>query len=283
MITNQEKRLVDWVDDYELSHEASRETIEMYRKSIRVAEKWAAHSFVIANMCDTSLNGALAAMQDAGRSPDYIRSVKSAVLCIWRDAADAGMCDQPRKIRRLCSRVKPPIIWSGEQIAKLVAAAGTLQGKFRTLSLSRPCWWGTIICVAWDSGLRRRDLHRLTRDDCRPEFIWTQHKTRKPVRVRLRDTTLTAIDSWGRTDNGPLWPMWGTDNAFLYDWHRIVCRAEIPYGPFKRIRKSAGTAAEQVTPGAGHYMLGNTRAVFERSYLDPMRIETPQPPELVIG
>ena len=33
-------------------------------------------------------------------------------------------------------------------------------------------------------------------------------------------------------------------------------------------------------PGARHYLLGNTRAVFEASYRDVMRVETPQPPEL---
>ena len=74
--------------------------------------------------------------------------------------------------------------------------------------------------------------------------------------------------------------MWGTDNAFQADWHRIVRLAAVLYGPFKKIRKSAGTAAEIACPGAGHYLLGNTRAVFEQTYLDPMRIETPQPPEL---
>ena len=36
-------------------------------------------------------------------------------------------------------------------------------------------------------------------------------------------------------------------------------------------------------PGAGHFLLGNTRAVFETNYLDAMRVETPQPPGPEIG
>lgn len=284
MITQKtESFLSDWVAEYTLSHQVSEETARMYERSIRIAGNWAGDRLPLAGMCDRRLNSALVAMQEAGRSTDYIRSIKSGVLCVWRDAADAGQCDPPRKIRRLRALVKPPAIWSAEEISKLVIAADTLQGEFRTLPLSRSRWWHTLICAAWDSGLRRRDLHRLTREDCKSEFVWKQNKTQKPVKVRLRQATLAAIDAWGRTDDVPLWPLWGTDNAFLYDWHRIVAGAGIPYGPFKRIRKSAGTAAEQVTPGAGHYMLGNTRAVFERSYLDPMRIETPQPPKLEIG
>ena len=280
MITADDKRLLDWVDEYELSHDVSDETAAMYRVSVKTAEKWADETFMVSTMGDRKLNAALAAMQEAGRSPDYMRSIKSAVCAIWRDAADAGLCEHPRKIRSIRARIQRPEIWTPQEIAKLVAGAGKLTGQFRTLELSRPHYWKTLISVAWDTGLRRRDLHQLTTRDLKPEFVWSQHKTAKSVKVRLRDSTLQLVKAWHRDETGPLWPMWASDNAFRMDWYRIVGLAAVPYGPFKRIRKSAGTAAEEVTPGAGHYLLGNTRAIFERHYLDPMRIETPQPPEL---
>jgi len=252
----------------------------MYRNSIRIAEGWAQQPFELTAMKDAQLNCALAAMEKAGRAPDYVRSIKNAVLAVWRDAAEAEECKHPRKIRPIRNRVRRPAIWTPGEISRLVAAAGLLEGEFRTLSLSRARWWQTFVRVAWDSGLRRRDLHQLTRSDCRAQFIWTQHKTNKPVKVQLRSTTLHAIREWAWSNSKPLWPLWGSDNSFQRDWRRIVRLARIDYGPFKRIRKSAGTAAEDVSPGAGHYLLGNTRAVFERHYLDPMQIQTPQPPEL---
>ena len=54
------------------------------------------------------------------------------------------------------------------------------------------------------------------------------------------------------------------------------------YSPHRNRRHTANLAAYNcASDGASLYLLGNTRAVFEQTYLDPMRIETPQPPELV--
>ena len=74
--------------------------------------------------------------------------------------------------------------------------------------------------------------------------------------------------------------MWVSDTAFRQDWYRIVGLAAVPYGSFKRIRNSVGTTAEMACPDTGHYLLGNTQTVFEANYLDAMRVETPQLPEL---
>jgi len=147
------------------------------------------------------------------------------------------------------------------------------------MQLRGPYWEGLIRC-AWDSGLRRKDLHRLTRADCKPDFQWTQHKTRKLVRVRLRPSTLDSIARLDRPDGAFLWPLWGVGPSWDQAWWKLVEAAGVPYGAFKTLRKSAGTASEKIQPGSGQYLLGNTRREFERHYVDPMQIECPQPPEL---
>jgi integrase len=272
--------LRDWVDQYELSHEISESTAAHYRQSIHNAERFAGQPLTSATISDLVVNGALAAILKAGRSPEYARSVKSGVMAVWRDMADAGLVDYPRKIRPIRSRPKMPEVWTCEQIRTLLAAAGQISGRFRTVPLARADYWQTLIPMAWDSGLRRRDLHRMRRCDISEDFIWKQHKTRKLVRVRLRPSTLARIDAWGRPADAVLWPLWGSPPSWDAAWSKLVAAAAIPYGPFKRIRKSTGTAAEIIQPGAGHLVLGNTRAVFERNYLDSVRVVPPQPPEL---
>jgi integrase len=162
----------------------------------------------------------------------------------------------------------------------LIVAAAALPGCFRTLDLSRAEYFSTLIRVAWDSGLRRRDLHKLRTRDLQPEWVHYQQKTAKPVRVRLRASTLDVVKRWARRPDAVLWPLWGTDEVFRSTFAKIVRTAGIPPGPFKRIRKSSGTAAEAACPGAGHLLLGNTRRVFERHYLDAAQVAGPQPPEL---
>lgn len=272
--------LLTWLEHYELTHTLRDTTLQMYRNSIRAASSFAGMQLTTANISDKVLNSILQLMDSRGRSIAYIRSLRSAVMTIWRDAADEGLCAPPRKIRKVRDVYRRPEIWSPEQVAKLSIAPRAFKSEFNTLALSRAMYWETLILVAWDTGLRRLDLHRLTLGDIKPDFTWTQNKTGKAVRVRLRESTLELIKQWDRDDGEPLWPLWASDNSFRQDWHRIVGFARVPYGPFKRIRKSAGTAAEIDHPGSGHYMLGNTRAVFEASYLDAMQVETPQPPEL---
>ena len=199
--------LLAYVEEhYRFSHTISPTTTKGYCASMRAAGNWAGMELTTENICDQVLNSLMMRMEASKRAPDYIRSIKSAVLAIWRDAADSDMCPPPRKIRPIRGVIKRPVIWTPEEVAKLAEVTSTFRGQFRTRPLSRGVYWETLIRTAWDSALRRLDLHRLTLRDCKPDFVWEQHKTRKPVRVRLRKSTLEKIKRWDRCDDEPLWP-----------------------------------------------------------------------------
>jgi hypothetical protein len=272
--------LLDLVDGYMLRRDIPDATASQYRWAIHTIGRHAGEPLSTRTISDDQVNRALLSLQRAGRSPHYLRSVKAAVVAVWRDAADSGYCQPPGRIRTI--RTTPPcgVVWTHDQVQQLVAAARMLQGEFRHLPLARAWYWETLIRAAWDSGLRRRDLHRFRRCDLSDDFIWRQQKTKRPVRVRLRASTLARIDAWGRGRLAVLWPLFGTGTAWDAAWRQLVGLAKIPYGPFKTIRKSAGTAAEAQQPGAGHLLLGNTRGVFERHYLDASQVKPPQPPEI---
>jgi hypothetical protein len=148
------------------------------------------------------------------------------------------------------------------------------------MPLDRAVYFDTLIRTAWDTALRRRDLHRLRHDQIGPDWVDTQHKTRKAIRARLRPSTLAAIERWGRAPDCVLWPLWGSETVFTDTFNKIVAAAGLEHAPWKTIRKSAGTAAEALAPGHGHELLGNTRQVFERHYLAAGVVAGPQPPEL---
>lgn len=272
--------LRDWLDDYVQSHDITEETAAYYRRSVRVAEGWHGAPLTLDNLSDRIVNSIVVSMLESGRSPNYVRSIQQALLALWRDAAVADMCRPPRRIRTIrCSRHRPAV-WTPQDIRDILASAGRLRGTLGRSGLCRRSYWSTLIRTAWDTGLRRKDLHRLTRADLTDGAVWMQHKTDKPVRLRLRASTLEAIDRWGRLPDDVLWPLWGSETAFQAAWRSLIWHAGVQPGPFRRIRKSAGTAAEEVQPGAGHFLLGNTRAVFEHHYLDESKIIPPQPPEI---
>jgi len=275
-----DRSLLGWVDSYELSHDVTTETAALYRRAIGIVGRWAGADLTAGTISDDLVNRALVALIHGGRSPHYARSLKTAVAAVWRDMADAGLCAPPRRLRKI--RTYPPqfTVWGPEEMRQLLDAATALPGRFRTLPLDRGSYFATMIRAAWDTALRRRDLHRLRRQDVSADWVDRQHKTGKPIRARLRDSTLQAIDALGRSPDDLLWPLWGSDEVFRATWNRIVRDAGLPHSPWKTLRKSAGTAAEIIQPGAGHLLLGNTRRVFERHYLAAGVVAPPQPPEL---
>lgn len=273
--------MYEWLEtQYALSRGITEATILWYKNNLAAAERHAGKQLTLGCLSDQLLNGILAAMAKKGLSAEYCRGVRNAVAALWRDAAEQDIIQPPRKLRRIREEKKPVLTWSLEQVGRLMAEAGKLSGKFRNTEIDRAPYFTSLIRMAWDSPLRRRDLHRLTGVDIQPDFVWTQHKTRKPVRVRIRPTTLAAIATLGRRPEALVWPLWATDTAFDQTFKKLVRGAGLPPGPWRTIRASAGTAAEVLCPGSGHLLLGNTRRVFERYYLDASQVAGPQPPEL---
>lgn len=272
--------MMDWMNSYELSHDMTSETATLYRRLIGIAGRWAGTTLTSCTISDDLLNRALVDLIKSGRSPHYARSVKTAVGAVWRDMAAAGLCDPPRRLRRI--RTDPPqfTVWGPAEMRRLLAAASQLPGRFRTLQIDRGQYFDTMIRAAWDTALRRRDLHRLRHSEVSADWVDRQNKTGKAIRARLRPSTLEAIEAWDRGPDAVLWPLWGSDECFRATFNRIVRDAGLPHAPWKTIRKSAGTAAEVAQPGAGHLLLGNTRRVFERHYLAAGVVAGPQPPEL---
>jgi hypothetical protein len=98
-------------------------------------------------------------------------------------------------------------------------------------------------------------------------------KTGRMVLVGIPPEEVAAIVAYhalGGLGAGPLWPRWGSDEAFRRAFAHITRAAGLA-GPWKTLRASAGTAFEIANPGMGHVFLGNTRDVFMKNYYDPRR------------
>jgi hypothetical protein len=91
-----------------MSHSLTDETAAYYRRSIRTLENWTGCPLTADTLTDQVVNAALARLVREGRSPHYARSLKSGVLAVWRDMADAGVAPWPRRIRPI--RSGPPTI-----------------------------------------------------------------------------------------------------------------------------------------------------------------------------
>lgn len=272
--------LADWLDDYTLGHEIAHNTVKHYRQTVQLFIAWMGGGATVADLTPRNVNGFLRDSQLTGRRPSYRRGLRADLLALWNAAAAAGLVEPPKNIRQV--RLDPiiPEAWTPDEIIRLInAAPKALPGKFRTLDEYRAIYFQSLIRTAWDTGLRRCDLHQLPRSNVTNDGIWIQNKTRQVVQLRLRPETLESIHQL-RMNRDRCWPLWGSDQCFGDSFRKIVDVARVPRGPFKRIRKSAGSAAEHEYSGRGHHFLGNTRRVFEQYYLDRRVLDPPVPPAL---
>lgn len=259
-------QLDELLQRYCLIRDLRESTEDYYRRMVSVYSQWAASHGVDEFTAD-HVSEMLRDKQMDGRSSHYRRSLRNALLPLLRLAGDSGT------VRSVRWEPLPIPTWTAEEVARLVAAAPNV-------------YWRTIIEAGWLSGLSKGDLLAIRREDVPEsgEVHIRRSRTGKAVVVYIPPRLVDHVES------GPVWEWHGHPDVFRQQFKRIVARAGVSPGPFKQLRRSAGSNVEAQCPGRGHLYLGNTRAVFEKHYMRdesaiPVRpVDLPNTPRLrVVG
>lgn len=271
---------------YSLIRDVKPGTLRQYVIVADLVERWAGRPVRLDELDERSVSEWLRDYS-AGVRPHTVRSKKNQLLALWRAAADDGLCDEPsgRRVRRVRCPELVVDAWTREEVEQLLRTAATLPRRHRC-GLTRAAWFDLAIRVAWDSGLRWGDLVNVRVDAVRPDGVTVvQSKTGKSVTFRLSPTTLEALAASLRACPRTLVCPWPASHETFNDQVRtLVAKAGIRPGTWKWIRRGSGTDVEAQADGTGHVHLGNTRPVFERSYLSPAIVgrRTPAPRELLV-
>lgn len=272
---------------YSLLRDVRPETLRQYTMAADLFERWAGRPVPLAELDEPSVSAWLRDYA-AQAAPATVRSKKTMILALWRAAADDGLAEEPsaRRVRRVRVPAQAVTAWTREEVGRLLEAAAGLPRR-HPCGLPRATWFDLAIRVAWDSGLRWGDLVALRVDAVRPDGACTvvQGKTGRPVTFRLSRATLEALaaslEACPRSLVCP-WP--ASHETFNAQVRLLVKKAGVRAGTWKWIRRGSGSDVEAQVDGGGHRHLGNTRAVFDRSYGDPSIIgrRTPVPRELLV-
>lgn len=272
---------------YSLVRDVKPGTLRQYVIVADLVERWAGRPVMLDELDERSASEWLRDYA-ATVKPHTVRGKKSMLLALWRAAADDGLASEPsaRRVRRVRLPALVPIAWTKAEVEKLLMCVHRIQRKHRC-GLSRAAWWDLAIRVAWDSGMRWGDIVALRVDAIADDgtCTLTQSKTGKVCTFRLSATTMEAMRETLTTCPRALvcpWPASG--ETFRDQFSLIVSKSGIRSGTWKWIRRGSGTDVEMQLPGVGHLHLGNTRAVFDRSYGDPTQIgrRVPCPRELLV-
>jgi hypothetical protein len=244
------------LEAYLLQTELAATSIEYYRKSVQVFERWAAVAG-LPEFSAESVSRFLLAKQEAGKSSHYRASLRNALRALLRFA---GCKD---KLRQVKLGTLAPAAWTPAEIAKLITACGHMPDASRD-------YWETLIAAAWYTGLSQADLHRVRLDDFAADGT-LEIARRKTGRIAFVAVQREVLDRIRPHRDGRCWPLLTSREWFRRTFAKIVKRAGLA-GTFPKIRKSSGTYAEIANPGRGHEHLANSRKVFETNYLSRRHI-----------
>lgn len=215
-------------------------------------------------------------------SPYTIRGYRGDILSLWNAAADVDLVPYPnaRRIRRPSVPDLLVECYAVEEAREILTYAKTMRGAFHN-GIAYRKYWAAAIPLAWEAGFRRGDVWRFKRDAVRRDGTLRilQHKTKNVVVVRLRQSTLDALDSLD--GNTPCsWPLVAAQ--FGRHWQKIVKAAGVKRGTFKWLRRASGSYVEMLQPGTGHKHLGHKhRSTFDKFYDAQLGAHLlPMPPEL---
>ena len=272
---------------YGLVRGVKQSTIDQYVISADLYERWAGHPVRLDELDERSVSEWLRDYA-ATQKPATVRSKRVAILALWRGAADDGLCEDPvgRRVRRCCVPESVVEAWTKAEVEQLLVAAAKLP-RWHPCGLRRSEWWPLAIRVAWDSGLRWADQIAVKVASVRPDgFVSVQqNKTGKVSTFQFSESTMRALrDSLERCPRSLVIPWTVSGETFRDQVTSLVKKAGIRKGTWKWIRRGSGSDVELQQSGAGHQHLGNTKAVFERSYGDKTIIgrSIPTPRELVV-
>lgn len=268
--------LHEYLGEYATTREIGPETIRQYVIAIRKLEEWAGHTFRLDELDELTISTWL---RDYSRTvaANTVRSKRVQILALWRNAADDGYVDPPRRrIRTAKCCLDAPVAWTIDEVASLRAACRKLKRRHKC-GLPRSVWWELAVMVAWDTGLRWGDLVRLTVKAIPPHgiFAWTQHKTRRVAICRLEPETMRLLqETLAACPRDLVLPWPASGETFREQAKRLVAKAGIRPGTWKWLRRSSGTDVEIQEFGAAARQLGHrpgSRIAYV-SYVDPVQV-----------
>lgn len=264
-----ERGLIAWTDRYLLSRPVCAQYAAQLRKRVAVFCEWCGSDIEIEAVdCDLA-NEWLAELVAAGKNPQTIDGYRRALLAVWNDAYLSGDNENPplrlRKIK------KPRLIieaYSHDEIKKLLAAASKLITEHQDGNRAKD-FWQAAIHVAYSCGARRGDVLTLDWKHVAPSgrLTFLQNKTQYTHTVKLSEDAIKYARKL--TSKGKVLPWPYEKNWFGECFARLRESAGVKRGSFKWLRRSAGSYAESITPGAGARLLGHRDGrMFSKHYAD---------------
>jgi integrase len=265
--------LADFLDDYAARRSLRPGSTRQMKLAVVQLCRWCGRELLVSDLTEKLVSDWLADYAASGKAPATVKGRRTAILILWRAAADAGLCSPPtRNVRNVRLQWKPATAWRPDEVQRLIAACRLLPRE-HPCGLRRAVWWELAVRVAWDSALRWGDQISLPVNVIQPDgtFEICQSKTSRPVTCRLSPRTLDLLAATLATAPRKLVTPWpASRESFQEQCRRLVRKAGIRPGTWRWLRRGSATDVERLHPGCGSTHLGHAPGsrIAERHYFD---------------
>ena len=266
------KTLLDWLDEYRTARGLRQNTYRTMLYAVNKLQEFAGRELAVTDLTEKLVSDWLAAYSTMV-APATVRCKRTAILVLWRAAADAGLCRAPtRNVLPVRLGWQQIVAWRPDEVQKILEVCKTLKRPHQC-GLSRAVWWELAVRVAWDTALRRGDQLALTVDRIAPDgtLAVEQSKTRRIVTCRLSAPTLAMLEQSLQSCPRRLVTPWtASRESFQEQFRRIVRLSGVRQGTWKWLRRGSATDVERLHPGCGSTHLGHAPGsrIAERNYFD---------------
>ena len=211
------------------------------------------------------------------RAPATVNCKRKHLLCLWVFAHQQGWTGEPGRVQKVREPRRVPDAWTIAEIERILTICRSLHDQVG--QIPRRLWWPAVVLVCFDTGQRISAILRAQTCDCNlgERFIIFRAETQKQMGDTyhsLSDQTVAAIAAiYDRQRTALLpWPyrprhLWGFFRVHVVEAAGLTA-SKRGMGLFHKLRRTSGSLVE-ANGGDGSRHLGNSRAVFERSYRDP--------------
>ncbi|MGB7323767.1 MAG: hypothetical protein WBD31_02770 [Rubripirellula sp.] len=282
-----ERTLTKLITDYDRDNELSPAYVATLRCTARRLDRHLGRPATTRDFKPKVINGWMKAERDAGRLSDQSRqNGKVGIVTLWKFSGEPFDAE---KLRSIKVAQKNPEAWYPEELKKVIGAAKTVEGKFRS-GIDRSLYLSTLWQFAYETGIRRRDILAFDMDTVvGGRAALTQNKTKKTHVIQLSEPLLADL----RLIQSQLTQMGVENPSVVFRWHGAIRQI---YHWFEKCRKIAGvdanvrnramqhmrrTGATEVDRRGGEAwkFLGHTaRGLDSKSYIDAVKNARPTSP-----
>ena len=239
---------------------------------------WLTRPPMLGDLTESTLAAFLVSLSSRA-APNTIKNKRNYLLHLWRAAWEEGLVPNPPNAKRVPKpRVPAPIpeAYTLDDMRMILDVAERLEGT--TEGVASAGYWSSLIRTCYETGGRIGAILKTCPQDF-DQITGTlilrgaNDKTGKTHFHRLSAKTTHVIAKTEPDRRSRVWP-WNKSQCWLCkQLERLILKpAGVAYGRsrggiFHKFRRTAGTLCE-ANGGDGSRLLGNTRAVFERHYLD---------------